>query len=290
MSLETDVLQFGYKKNSSTVICTSMLKETIDYYNENKTDCYFLLLDASKAFDKVVYNQLFNRLHDSNMCLIVLRLLINMYIIQKIQVIRNYVLFNQYSIYNGVKQGGCLSHTLVGVYLNDLIDVLRSSNIGCRYGNHYMGVYCYADDIGLLSQTLSGLKEMLKLCEDYALKHKIIFNASKSQLLYFPSNTARVPIDFMLKMKSGKVIPYTDTCNYLGNTICSHNENVIIDNAITDVNMRLNNLLSEFLNCDRDTLSTLFRTYCMNIYGCQTWMYNSKYLDKFYTIWRKAIH
>ena len=30
-----------------------------------------------------------------------------------------------------------------------------------------MGVYCYADDIGLLSPTLSGLKEMLKLCEDY---------------------------------------------------------------------------------------------------------------------------
>ena len=43
------------------------------------------------------------------------------------------------------------------------------------------------------------IKEMLKLCEDYALKHKIIFNASKSQLLYFPSNTARVQKDFMLK-------------------------------------------------------------------------------------------
>ena len=54
--------------------------------------------------------------------------------------------------------------------------------------------------------------------------------------------------DFMLKMKSGQVIPYTDTCNYLGNTICSHDENVIIDNAITDKNMRLINLLSLY-NC-----------------------------------------
>ena len=71
---------------SSTVICISMLKETIDYYNENKTDCYLLLLDASKAFDRVEYNQLFNRLRDRNMCPIVLRLLINMYINQKIQV------------------------------------------------------------------------------------------------------------------------------------------------------------------------------------------------------------
>ena len=40
MSLETHVLQFCFKKNSCTEICTSMLKETIDYYNENKTDCY----------------------------------------------------------------------------------------------------------------------------------------------------------------------------------------------------------------------------------------------------------
>ena len=62
------------------------------------------------------------------------------------------MLSNQYSTTNGVKlkQCGCL----FSIYLKDLIDVLRSSNIGCRYGNHYMGVYCYAYDIGLLSPTL----------------------------------------------------------------------------------------------------------------------------------------
>ena len=31
MSLETDVLPFGFIKTSSTVMCTSMLKETIYY-------------------------------------------------------------------------------------------------------------------------------------------------------------------------------------------------------------------------------------------------------------------
>ena len=44
-----------------------------------------------------------------------------------------------------------------------------------------------------------------------------------------------------------------------------------------------------YLNCDSGTLSTLCMTYGMNIYGCQTWIYNSHYLDKFYTTWRKAI-
>ena len=80
------------------------------------------------------------------------------------------------------------------------------------------------------------IKINVKICENYALKHKISLNASKSQLLYFPSHTASASKDFMLKMKSGQVIPYTDTCNYFGNTICSHDENVIIDNAITDMN------------------------------------------------------
>ena len=108
-----------------------------------------------------------------------------MYINQKIYVTWNNVLSNQYSISNGVKQGGCLSPTLFSIYSNDLINVLRSSNIGCIYGNHYMGVYCYADDISLLSPTLSGLKEMLKLCEDYALKHKIILMPLKVNLFIY---------------------------------------------------------------------------------------------------------
>ena len=56
---------FGFKKNFSIVLHTSMLKSTIGYYYENKTDCCLLLFDASNAFDKV--DKLFNRLRDRNM-------------------------------------------------------------------------------------------------------------------------------------------------------------------------------------------------------------------------------
>ena len=54
-SLFTDLIQFSFKKKTSTVVCRSLLKETIEYYNENNTDCYLLLLEASKAFDRVEY-------------------------------------------------------------------------------------------------------------------------------------------------------------------------------------------------------------------------------------------
>ena len=94
------------------------------------------------------------------MCPIVLRLLMNMYVNQKIHVKRNNVLSSQHIISNGVKQGGCLSPNLFSVYVNHLITKLRNSNLGCRYGNEYMGVYCYAGDISLLSITFTGLKDM----------------------------------------------------------------------------------------------------------------------------------
>ena len=54
--------------------------ETVEYYNENDTDCYLLLLDASKAFDRVEYVKLFTTLRNRKICPIVLRLLMNMYV------------------------------------------------------------------------------------------------------------------------------------------------------------------------------------------------------------------
>ena len=78
--LKTDNLQFGFKKCSSTVTCTALLMETIECYNENGSDCYLLLLDASKAFDRVEYVNLFNTLRDRNLCPIVLRIILNMYV------------------------------------------------------------------------------------------------------------------------------------------------------------------------------------------------------------------
>ena len=53
--------------------------ETIEYYIENGSDCYLLLLDASKAFDRVEYVKLFYNLRDRGVCPVVLRLVMNMY-------------------------------------------------------------------------------------------------------------------------------------------------------------------------------------------------------------------
>ena len=57
----------------------------------------------------------------------------------------------KYGIANGVKQGGVLSPILFGIYMDNLIKRLKDSNIGCKIGNNYVGVFCYADDLTLIS-------------------------------------------------------------------------------------------------------------------------------------------
>ena len=94
-------------------------------------------------------------------------------------------LFNQFTVGNGVEQGGVLYPILFTVYIDNLIKILKQRNVGCKIGNKFLGVFGYADDLTLLCPTLSGLQEMLNICEDYAKDYNILLNASKSKLMYF---------------------------------------------------------------------------------------------------------
>ena len=51
----------GILSVSSTMLCSTMLIETIQYYGENgRQPLYVIFLDASNAFDRVCYSELFN--------------------------------------------------------------------------------------------------------------------------------------------------------------------------------------------------------------------------------------
>ena len=76
--LKTSDYQFCFKKHSSTIMCTTTLTETIKYYVGNGSCVFVLLIDASKAYDRVSHSILFKMLREHNVCHTVLRLLYNM--------------------------------------------------------------------------------------------------------------------------------------------------------------------------------------------------------------------
>ena len=91
-----------------------------------------LLLDASKAFDRIemfVYLSYYAK----KMCApIIFRLIIALYISQMMQVRWGEILSKQFPVGNGVKQASVFSPLLFTVYLDNLLKTLRQRNIGCK--------------------------------------------------------------------------------------------------------------------------------------------------------------
>ena len=60
-------------------MCTMVLKETIDYYMSNQFSVYCTFLDASKAFDRVNYSNLFRLLIRRGLPACIVRCLLVLY-------------------------------------------------------------------------------------------------------------------------------------------------------------------------------------------------------------------
>ena len=106
-SLKTGDMQFGFKRNHSTVLCSAIYIETINLYSVNEgSNVYSCLIDASKAFDTVHWGRLFKILIERNVSTLFIRLLLDSYIRQKSCMGWGVFKSKYFSLSNGVKQGG----------------------------------------------------------------------------------------------------------------------------------------------------------------------------------------
>ena len=78
-ALTTSELQFGFKANHSTTMCSMVLKETLAYYSVDGGTAFCTFLDATKAFDRVDYCKIFRELLKRDIPSVYVRLLLNMY-------------------------------------------------------------------------------------------------------------------------------------------------------------------------------------------------------------------
>ena len=76
--------------------------------------------------------------------------------------------------------------------MDELFLLLKKSGLGCHVGSTYAGAFGYADDIALIAPSLSSLKQMMRICENFAKSHNIVFNSSKTKLLCYNKDTQTV--------------------------------------------------------------------------------------------------
>jgi len=154
----TSEQQFGFKhQSSSTNMCTLVLKETLSYHVNNRSNVFCSFLDVSKAFDKVHYCKLFRILIEHRVPPGVIRILMNLYKGHAVRVMWNGVYSGFFTGLNGVKQGGVISPVLFCLYIDNLLIQLAQSAVGCHIGNTFVGALAYADDIVMVAPTPSAL-------------------------------------------------------------------------------------------------------------------------------------
>ena len=286
-NLVTNDLQFSFKAKSSTTMCTTMIRETISYFVNKGSNVYGLVLDATKAFDRINYCKLFRTLLERNVSPLICRLLLNMYTNQKLRVKWANTYSSEFSVSNGVKQGGVISPLLFCVYMDGLITELLSSNVGCFMGSVYAGIFLFADDIKLLAPSVQALYIMLNICLSYAARFDVLFN-DKSQLIIFKSPLEDVPTpDIFI---NGSKLNAVNHINHLGHII---HDNIFINDASKcerDFYVQFNSFLSDFKYLGSGMRNVLFFKYCTAFYGSQFLpVYDKRIMNGLYVAWRTAL-
>ena len=100
------------------------------------------MFDASKAFDKVNYSKLFAALLIQNIqCISICFKVIACYVYLPIIAFEwGNTISEQFSVMNGVKQGGILLPILFAAITDKLLERLKNTGVGCHMGSRFVGV------------------------------------------------------------------------------------------------------------------------------------------------------
>lgn len=195
--------QYGFKRNSSTLHAEFLISETIKLYNNNSSPVSICSLDAEKAFDSCNWDILFEKLYfEKNIPLNIVQVILSLYNLGTASISYKHHSSRTFKLKQGVRQGSILSPHLYNIYNENLLHQISSeSSIGTSIYGNFTGIVAYADDIILLSTTLSGLCTLVDKCESYGRSNLIKLNAVKTE--------------FMVSGKS----PLKNTFISIGNTI-----------------------------------------------------------------------
>ena len=93
---------------------------------------------------------------------------------------------------NGIRQGGSFQNSIVcvsthpslllyTVYTDDLNHHLQATGVGCYVGGAWVNSLSYADDVVLLTPTVTALHRLLEVCHAYMLDLMKLYTTQRKQ-------------------------------------------------------------------------------------------------------------
>ena len=179
---------------------------------------YCCLLDATKAFDRVRFDKLFDILIERNVPVCIVRILIDMYTRQRVRTMWEGCFSEEFLANNGVRQGFFLSPVLFTLYNDVLLNRLENSGLGCYVAHEYFGASCSADDLALLAPNVACLKSMIHICESFAQEYDLLFNAKKTVCILFSGRSRRFSNPPPLYLNN-VLLKWTKSAKHLGSIV-----------------------------------------------------------------------
>ena len=119
-----------------------------------------------------------------------------------------------FNLIAGVRQGGVLSPLFFAIFIDQLVERVKSLYVGCHISTVCCSIFLYADDILLVAPTVSGLQVLLTACERELIDIDMCINVSKSKFIRFGPRFA-VPCAELVST-FGCNIKWVQCCRYLG--------------------------------------------------------------------------
>ena len=205
--------QFGFVAGSSTLHAELLISDTLKYYNNRGSSVYVCSLDAEKAFDSCNWHTLFCKLQNRDIPNQVLAMLIKLYLNGSAIVHYAAHYSKELLLTQGVRQGSILSPFMYSIYIEDLLLRVKSLQIGTFLPNNlHTGIIAYADDIILMSPTLSHLQMMIDHCIDHGVSNCLKYNQIKTQFTISGKPPIRNPVIRI----NNTVIQKQETLKHLG--------------------------------------------------------------------------
>ena len=183
-NIELDPSQYGFINGRGTAMATATANDVVTYCVNKGSTVYACSLDAEGAFDAIPHDILFMKLANA-VSDDWWRLLYRWYTHLSVCIKWNNKLSNAIKVRKGTRQGGLSSPLIFNLFYKDMIKGISELECGVKITNVSFNVFCYADDVLLISNSASGLQILIDYANEYISKHGLRFNPTKTECVIF---------------------------------------------------------------------------------------------------------
>ncbi|XP_047988435.1 uncharacterized protein LOC125227784 [Leguminivora glycinivorella] len=198
-----------------------------------------------------------------------------------------------YRLECGVRQRGITSPKLFSLYVNDLIEGLSRTPVGCRVDDVSVNNISYADDMVLLTPSVRAMRKLLGICEEYVGKHGLLYNAKKSEYMVFKAVGGKLPESVPVIKLNYNELKRVHAFKYLGHYVTEDlKDQLDIERERRALAVRCNMLVKSYSQKTISALRVLYNNGFRMLLGLSRFcsasgMFAQARTDDYYAIIRK---